>query len=128
MARVVYGVQPVREAIRVHGEKMERVLVEMVRPREALPLLQQWTDEEPESDEAWSLAAHAFHHRFAIDLAAQGGRDFGEGFVLADVLFVERQMVRGDGACRRLSALARARDGIERGGAGHLSKVIARVR
>lgn len=28
MARVVYGVQPVREAIRVHGEKMERVLVE----------------------------------------------------------------------------------------------------
>lgn len=28
MTRLVYGVQPVREAIRVHGERIERVLVE----------------------------------------------------------------------------------------------------
>jgi 23S rRNA (guanosine2251-2'-O)-methyltransferase len=28
MARIVYGIQPAREAIRVHGERVERVLVE----------------------------------------------------------------------------------------------------
>jgi 23S rRNA (guanosine2251-2'-O)-methyltransferase len=79
-ARVVCGLQPVREAIRAHGERLERVLV-AARDREPSPQLEALARfahdrgarvERPPRGELDRLA-HGVHHQGAIALAPELG-------------------------------------------------------
>jgi len=79
-ARIVCGLQPVREAIRAHGERLERVLV-AARDREPSPQLEALARfardrgahvERPARGELDRLA-HGVHHQGAIALAPDLG-------------------------------------------------------
>lgn len=74
MTRLVAGLQPVREAIRAHGDRLERVLVEGVRDAPQLDALARFAQdhgarvERPARSELDRLA-HGIHHQGAIAFA-----------------------------------------------------------
>jgi 23S rRNA (guanosine2251-2'-O)-methyltransferase len=76
VTRLVAGLQPVREAIRAHGDKLERVLVEGARDAPQLDALARFAQdhgarvERPARSELDRLA-HGVHHQGAIAMAPE---------------------------------------------------------
>jgi hypothetical protein len=73
-------------------------------------------------------AAQAIYHGPAVLFPPQRRLHLAIAAVLADIEFVQRQMVDGDAACHRIAGGFRGADGLERGGAGDGGGVIAPAR
>jgi 23S rRNA (guanosine2251-2'-O)-methyltransferase len=118
--RLIAGLQPVREAIRAHGEKLERVLVEGVRDAPQLEALARFArdhgarvERPPRSD--LDRIAHGIHHQgvvaFAPELRLHALSDLQRGATTLVVALDEVQDPQNFGAVIR-SAVAMGASGI----------------